>query len=358
MAMDFPASPTVGAIYSPAGGPSYRWDGSLWVPQQGIAVPVLSGRNKIINGNMRINQRGLLTTSTAGAFLADRWSLQTTVGVSMLMGDDDTVSRVGRSYVYFKTTTAKPSLAAGDFASISYSAEGNDWQDLLWGTPSAKPITVSFRAQASVATVISVTIRNDAADRSYCVPVTIGTAAADYQVTIPGCPDGNWPKGVARAAQLWFTFANGTTYMAPVASAWQNGNYVAPPGISNGADTLNRWLSIADVQIEEGVVRTPFELRLLATEMTLCQRYFEAGAVAIISNAYAATMFVGGFVSFNTPKRIPPPTITLGAPSENANITGTPAVAALGVNGFRIYAGATAAGPAYYTGTFTAYSEF
>lgn len=37
MAMDFPASPTVGQIYSPAGGPVYKWDGSLWVPQQGVA---------------------------------------------------------------------------------------------------------------------------------------------------------------------------------------------------------------------------------------------------------------------------------------------------------------------------------
>jgi hypothetical protein len=30
MAFDFPASPTVGQVYTPAGGPSYIWDGTAW----------------------------------------------------------------------------------------------------------------------------------------------------------------------------------------------------------------------------------------------------------------------------------------------------------------------------------------
>lgn len=30
MAFDFPASPSVGQIYAPAGGPSYQWDGTVW----------------------------------------------------------------------------------------------------------------------------------------------------------------------------------------------------------------------------------------------------------------------------------------------------------------------------------------
>jgi hypothetical protein len=30
MAYDFPASPSVGTIFAPAGGPSYQWDGTVW----------------------------------------------------------------------------------------------------------------------------------------------------------------------------------------------------------------------------------------------------------------------------------------------------------------------------------------
>jgi hypothetical protein len=30
MAFDFPASPTTGTLYQPAGGPTYRWNGSVW----------------------------------------------------------------------------------------------------------------------------------------------------------------------------------------------------------------------------------------------------------------------------------------------------------------------------------------
>ena len=39
MAYDFPASPAVGAVFTPSGGPTWQWDGTVW---KNTATAVLS----------------------------------------------------------------------------------------------------------------------------------------------------------------------------------------------------------------------------------------------------------------------------------------------------------------------------
>lgn len=45
MAMNFPSSPTVGALYQAPGGPTFKWDGNLWVPQVGVGAYLEKGSN-------------------------------------------------------------------------------------------------------------------------------------------------------------------------------------------------------------------------------------------------------------------------------------------------------------------------
>ena len=55
--IDFPASPTVGQTFT-SGAQSWTWDGAKWVAS-GVYVgpPQFSNANRIINGDMRIDQR-------------------------------------------------------------------------------------------------------------------------------------------------------------------------------------------------------------------------------------------------------------------------------------------------------------
>lgn len=48
MAFDFPSSPSAGAIYTPAGGPTYTWDGSGWTIQDPVVA--LPGAYKLNEG--------------------------------------------------------------------------------------------------------------------------------------------------------------------------------------------------------------------------------------------------------------------------------------------------------------------
>ena len=72
--IDFPAKPTVGQVFT-SGSQSWTYDGTKWVAS-GVYVgpPQFSNDNRIINGDMRIDQRNNGASGTAtGVFTADRW---------------------------------------------------------------------------------------------------------------------------------------------------------------------------------------------------------------------------------------------------------------------------------------------
>ncbi len=77
------------------------------------------------------------------------------------------------------------------------------------------------------------------------------------------------------------------------------------------------------VQYEPGTVATPFEMRSIAAEINLCQRYFESGIVsagAAYPTAGSATAFTA--ISFHVEKRVVP-TLTLTGTLFNFNVTST-----------------------------------
>ena len=111
MAMDFPASPTVGAIYAPAGGPTYRWDGAVWVPQSGSSgyVPLAGGTmsgNLIISTGWPTLALDATVADTSGQVAYQhngktRWTQYTTVAESGAnAGSDFTLARHGDDGIY------------------------------------------------------------------------------------------------------------------------------------------------------------------------------------------------------------------------------------------------------------------
>ena len=70
--IDFPASPTIGEQFT-AAGVTWVWDGTKWLPS-GLSPTVVPGinDNRIINGDMSIDQRnnGAAGTDYQGCALA------------------------------------------------------------------------------------------------------------------------------------------------------------------------------------------------------------------------------------------------------------------------------------------------
>jgi len=66
MAFDFPANPTPGSTYSPAGGPTYVWDGSAWaISAISVMPPNDGGEYVMVNGAWRLSRQGFDLTGLA-----------------------------------------------------------------------------------------------------------------------------------------------------------------------------------------------------------------------------------------------------------------------------------------------------
>jgi len=235
------------------------------------SVPVTAFKNRIINGIGRIEQRGV-GTAVSGTYGPDRWQLQFGgTGITGAVASSTGFDPSGWHF-FIQSQTAKASLASTDFLMCLQPIEGFNVADLQWGTSSAKTITISFIAAASVAGNYTVWIRNGTFNRSYCSLVAMSTATASYSVTIPGDTTGTWAIDNTTGLQLGFTLASGTT-LTTTGNTWTAGNFVAATGQSNGAAVLNQYINLTNVQLEVGSTATSFDYRPYGTELALCQRY-------------------------------------------------------------------------------------
>lgn len=312
----------------------------------------LSGfRNRIINGNMAIDQRNAgaaVTVNAASIFFGpDRFAGygQATDGVFTVQ--QSTTAPTGFTNSFLATvTTADASVGASQIYGIRHSIEGFNVADLGWGAAGAQPITISFWVRSSVTGTYGGSVRNEGANRSYPFTYSISSAGTfEYKtVTILGDTTGTWGKGNASGIDLWLGLGVGATFTA-AAGAWAAGNFLSANGSTNLISTNAATFYITGVQLEKGLVSTPFEVRSYGTELALCQRYYEASGV-YQTVAIAASTIMPAY--FTVAKRASPTvtyTFIAGTNSISLNIPTT--------SGFRIVnsAGGSTAAPCDFSWT-------
>lgn len=314
-------------------------------------------KNRFINGAMQINQRGASSIATSG-YLVDRWALGTTNGfTSSGLVTDGTVSLVGNNHVYLQANTTLASPAIGDYSYLFQRIEGYNMADFLFGKATAKPITLSFRANASVSSVVSIAFRNGSSTRSYVTTVTLTPAVNKYTITIFGDTTGTWAVDNTQGMEVGFVFSANTpsgTFTTPNANVWQAGAFIAHTSQSNGLDTLNRYIDIADVQLELGSIATPYEFRPVMTELSLSQRYYEIG-IARLDGYNSAGNVISSWSNYKVQKRVTP-TITFNNTGyANASSVGTDFGST--VHGLIIKVNTLATGGVAYTTTWVSDAE-
>ena len=266
--------------------------------------PIAGTRNRVINGDMRIDQRnaGASITPTDNTYSLDRWKFRVaqTSKLTVQQNAASVATPAGFANYLGVTSSSAYSLISTDYFVSVQDVEGFNFSDFDFGTANAKTVTLSFWVRSSLTGTFNVALRNSAANRSYPVTYTISTANTWEQktITIPGDSTGTWvgaTNGIG--ASVIFNLGCGSTYNG-TSGSWQTGNYTSVSGATSVVGTNGATFYITGVQLEPGSTATPFERRSYGQELALCQRYYEiikdgdlTGGAFNATNLFAALRF-------------------------------------------------------------------
>ena len=235
-------------------------------------------RNRLINGDMRIDQRNAGASGTANGYTVDRWAYNGTQAGKGTWGQNlnAVTPPVGfKNYLGFQSSSAYAVLAA-DIFTFYQPIEGVNIQDLLWGTANAKAVTLQLQVYSSLTGNFGGVVKNGGGTRSYPFLYTIPVANTwtTITVTIPGDTSGTWATDTSIGLFVQFGLGVGSTNSG-AAGAWAGVNYSSATGAVSVVGTNAATWYITGLQFEIGSVATPFERRFYAVELSLCYRYFQ-----------------------------------------------------------------------------------
>ena len=254
----------------------------LMTTSDGVSSAGLYGfKNRLINGDMRIDQRnaGASVTPTATAYTLDRWiaELSQASKFSVQQNAASVTPPVGFTNYLGVTSLSAYSLGSADFFNVQQKIEGFNAADLAWGTANAATVTLSFWVCSSLTGTFGGVLRNSAANRSYPFSYTISSANTWEQksITVAGDTSGTWLTTNGIGITVSFNLGTGTTYSG-TAGSWAGTNYASATGATSVVGTNGATFYITGVQLEKGSTATSFDYRPYTTELQLCQRYLPA----------------------------------------------------------------------------------
>jgi hypothetical protein len=316
------------------------------------ATEVFSGRNRIINGDCRVAQRGSLTITTSGSGYGgpDRMFCAINGGGGTFTQSQGTLSYNGitLSTVTQTVGTVPTSLTGSNcWNGFDHRIEGYNSYDLV-----GLPVMLSFIFASNVSGSYSVSLQDYTATHSYVTTFSYTAGSAAYvTVPIPTLPTSlSVPNSSAGGLILRIGALNQATLQCPTGSlgAWQASNYISAQGATNWATTASNYISVTNLQLEVGNVATPFEREAYGVTLQKCQRYYQTVAFSVYGYQLA-----GGTAMWPIPLPMPMrsvPTLTLTTTPTTSNVS-TYTIAADGQQLINFWFNVTASGTGYCSGT-------
>ena len=195
------------------------------VPFAGISNPV-NFRNRIINGDMQIDQRNAGAVTPPTDFI---------------------------NYLGFTSSSSYSILSTDQFL-VKQDIEGLNVYDLNWGTANAKTVTLSFYVRSSLTGTFGGAFQNSSANRNYPFSYSISTSNTweKKTITIAGDTSGTWLKTNGKGIAVIFSLGTGATYSA-TAGAWTASSFItSATGATSVVGTNGATFYITGVQLEAG----------------------------------------------------------------------------------------------------------
>ena len=236
-------------------------------------------KNVIINGDFNVWQRGTsFAACSDNEYQADRFKYSKVgVMVHTISRDTDvpTVAESGHLSNYslkVDCTTIDSSIDANDECHIFTHVEGYNFAPLA-----QKAMTLSFWHKHTKTGTYCISVRNSSYNRTYIAEYTQTTTDTWEKATInisasPSFWDWNYTNGTG--IKLGWSIAMGANWQN-TADSWLSANDAATSNQVNACDNAANNFMLSQVQLEAGSVATDFEIRNHATELAMCQRYYE-----------------------------------------------------------------------------------
>ena len=262
-------------------------------------------KNRIINGDMDIWQRG---TTATGAYVygADRWATGPFTASQTISRSTSVPSG---SVAQYSLNLQRPTSSTSTTTTIvMQTIETANCYDLAGQT-----VTISFWAKAGA--------NFSAASNNLNIQVATGTAADQGGVSY----------------YTWTGFS-GFTNTQPITTTWTKYSfsgtlgsgvleiavlfYFVPTGTAGADDAVY----ITGVQLEKGATATSFDYRPYGTELVLCQRYYQNYQSMLLSTGYSVGTTYYGTVLFPVELRATPTILYSGFTNNNSGNASTNAV--------------------------------
>ena len=241
----------------------------------------------IINGDMRIAQRGDQTGKTAGQYInIDRFFINMiNLGTWSFTQSTDTPTGLGfASSLKIDCTTADASPAAADNFYLSMQNEGQNLQILEKGTSDAKTSTLAYWIKCNKTGNYVVELWDRTNDRHVAKLVTISSANTweKHICNFPADTSGALANTSARSIMISWAFDSGSNFTSgTLPTSWASrvdANRFVGTNLGLGDNTANEVL-ITGVQLEVGTFDAnsipDFQFEDVGTSLARCQRYFQ-----------------------------------------------------------------------------------
>ena len=229
--------------------------------------PLAGMRNRIINGDFAIGQRGTTFASSANnndAYTLDRWYILSDGNDAIDVTRETSVVPTNQKYAIaldVETTNKK--------FGIAQIIESDNCVGLTGGT-----VTLGFKAKVSATTKLD--------NVKAAIVAWSGTAdTVTSDIISAWGAEGTNPTLIANAtyentpANLSVTTSYATYSVTASVDTASTTNIIVFIWSDVTDTTAGDFLYVTDVQLEPGTVATPFERRPIGTELALCQRYFQ-----------------------------------------------------------------------------------
>ena len=181
----------------------------------------------------------------------------------------------------FSTTTADASLTTTQSHYLTTEIEGQDRQQLAYGTSSAKSFTLSFYVKGTITGTYVVWFYSPDTGKALRKTYTISSANTWERKTMTVAGDTATAIANDNGSGLmirWILGAGPDYSSGSASTTWStdgltNTNRYVGQTANVAATTSDNW-AITGVQMELGSQATAFEHRSVGEELALCQRYF------------------------------------------------------------------------------------